>query len=40
MIRWGIAAVALLVVVVALVITKRDDVAMADSDSEPAVQRA
>ena len=40
MIRWGIAAVALLVIVVALVITKRDDVAMADSDSEPAVQRA
>ena len=40
MIRWGIAAVALLVIVVALVITKRDDVAMADSDSQPAVQRA
>ncbi|UTT65621.1 sodium-translocating pyrophosphatase [Janibacter sp. CX7] len=38
-IRWAIAAVALLVIVVALVVTKRDDVAMADVEGEPAVDR-
>lgn len=38
-IRWAIAAVALLVIAVALVVAKRDDVAMADVEGEPAVDR-
>lgn len=40
LIRWAIAIVALLIVTVALVITRRDDVAMTDADSEPVVERA
>ena len=39
-IRWGIAVGALLVLVVALVLTKRDDVAMAEAKEEPAADRA
>ena len=40
MLRWGIAVVALLVLVVALVIAKRDDVAMTRVDGEPATEGA
>ena len=41
LVRWAIALVALLVVAAALVITKRDDVAVGDGDGEgvPAVDR-
>ena len=39
-VRWGIALVALLIIVVALVVTKRDDVAMSSTEAEPAVDRA
>ncbi len=39
MIRWSIALVALLILVIALVLTRRDDVAMDDAREEPAVER-
>ncbi|WP_068263891.1 sodium-translocating pyrophosphatase [Janibacter limosus] len=39
LIRWGIALAALFIVVVALVITKRDDVAMSSTEGEAAVER-
>lgn len=39
-IRWAIAGVALLVLVVALALTKRDDVAMGETKEEPAGERA
>ncbi|MFJ6133587.1 sodium-translocating pyrophosphatase [Janibacter terrae] len=40
MIRWGIALVAFVVIVGALLYSKRDDVAMADPDVEPVLDRA
>lgn len=40
LVRWAIALVALLVVAAALVITKRDDVAVGDAEGAPAVDRA
>ena len=40
MIRWGIAVGALLVLVVALVLTKRDDVAMGQTQEDLAGDRA
>ncbi|NYF98748.1 sodium-translocating pyrophosphatase [Janibacter cremeus] len=40
MIRWTIALVALLVLVIALVVAKRDDVAISDTQEEPVGERA
>ena len=40
MIRWAIALVALLVLVIALVVAKRDDVAIAEVKEEPVSDRA